>query len=55
LFWTIVRPRRRTTVDPGRCFNDFSEFRTFIERTSYQEEKRIPADGYSSRKMTGQL
>jgi len=26
----IVRPRRRTTFDPSFCFNDFSEFLTFI-------------------------
>jgi len=30
LFWTNVRPRRWTTVDPGRAFNDFSEFLTFM-------------------------
>jgi hypothetical protein len=25
-----VRPWRRTTIDPSWCFNDLSEFRTFI-------------------------
>lgn len=27
---TIVRPPRRTTVDPACCFNDLSELLTFI-------------------------
>jgi hypothetical protein len=34
LFTMIVRPSRRTTLDPSFCFSDFSEFLTFI-RASY--------------------
>jgi hypothetical protein len=31
---TNTRPPRRTTMDPSFCFNDFSEFLTFIATPS---------------------
>jgi hypothetical protein len=43
----IVRPWRRTTVDPSFCFNDFSEFLTFIGPSSLPKEKRPGASDYS--------
>jgi hypothetical protein len=33
LFTTNVRPRRRTTIEPGRAFSPRSEFLTFIMRS----------------------
>jgi hypothetical protein len=30
LFTTNVRPRRRTTIEPGRAFSARSEFLTFM-------------------------
>src|SRR5207237_8599091 len=48
LLTTNVCPRRRTTVDPGWVFNDFSELRTFICSSSpdpYGE--RLPSACYS--------
>jgi hypothetical protein len=33
LFTTNVRPRRRTTIEPGRAFSPRSEFLTFIVRS----------------------
>jgi hypothetical protein len=47
LFTMLVRPWRRTTLDPSFSFSDFSEFLTFIEPSSFDREQPPPASGYS--------
>jgi hypothetical protein len=36
LLTITVRPLRRTTIDPSRRFNDFSEFLTFMAAPSFK-------------------
>jgi len=44
LFTTNVRPRRRTSFDPGRSFNDLSEFLIFIKEKNGYRPSPIPSE-----------